>query len=210
MHQRHVGMSRTVGTRKGKGPSWQSHLFPNESHDSAQMNSERVNFRTTGIGCLVTAPHKRLNGHDIEGFCVEKNLLACMYVEELHRVQGFHTHIVFWSAAPVNWQLKELMAVFGCHVNIKRLRKTNDVYTAMAYLNKEVVANLWCSENIKPRHIHDRVLEVIWQYVNNAVGTKHGEMLYHYNIVRQAWIPNMVEGASQDPVCSEDPDKYFK
>lgn len=167
-------------------------------------------FRASRIGIMLTFCNVAIPYNQFESWC-EANAYGCAsHVVEQHMNGKDHTHIVVMCPQPTMFDLAEIEQAFGYHPNMKKLSTADDVYQAMSYCCKTSTIQLWTGEGYRQQPIYEQILGCCWRYANNARGPAQRRLLSQYNRLRQTWMRTQEEGASQDPVCSEDPDAYFQ
>lgn len=172
--------------------------------------SKRV-YTFRGMGCHATYAKMVVAPQHVEAFALKHNLKAVVYVYEHHADGELHTHVVLLAQENRLWDSHSINEL-ASRVHMTQLRKERDVYNAMAYLCKEFTPKVWTNPAVPPHTIKERILEALWMRNHNSRYSKQASLVYEesYRRCREAWLPTGLEGASQDPVCSEDPDKYFE
>lgn len=203
--------------------------FPDNAHDSEPkvplrnhfysiMNAqlaplfygERRLFRTTRMGVMLTFSNVEIPYNKFESWCIANGYGFASHVVEHHMNGIKHTHIVAMRMPPITFDLAEIEQAFGHHPNMKSLATQNDIYQSMAYCCKDREIQLWVSQGYSKSSIHEQILGCVWRYANKARGPAQRRLLSQYKRLRLTWMKTQEEGASQDPVCSEDPDAFFQ
>lgn len=136
-----------------------------------------------------------------------------MYVVEDHQNGSGHTHIVYMAKEERLWTVKEQMDEFPAeHPNLKRLRKSDDIYRAMAYCGKQYIPNLWCNSGVRPRHIYTHVVSALWDYALKAHSPEYRrKFLAQYQNLNKVWLGAVgPDPYDQSNVVSEDASHFFE
>lgn len=178
---------------------------------SRLVSSTKKVFRFSSIGCHATYSQTVVSPRHIEKFALQHRMKAVVYVIETHANGDPHTHIVWYAYEKTLWG-SDLLDEVADGVHLTRLRTERDVLVCMSYLCKEFTPTVWTNPNMPPCKIKEQILDAIWVRNHNPRYPGQASLVYEeaYARCRRAWLPTEEEGASQDPVCSEDPDKYFK